>query len=389
MEKKLTLGLLFGGRSTEHEVSVITALQVYKNLDKKRYQVVPVYISKSGEFYTNPKFLQLASFKDINYLLLSSTPVTFITKDGKGGLYLLSFIKKFVPLDIVFPALHGSFGEDGALQGVFETYQIPYVGFGILGSSIGMDKLASKLFFQSLGLPTGKYMAIKRLEWQNNQKQALEQTKKLKLPLFVKPATIGSSIGVNKATTPDSLSFAIEVAAVYSEKILVEEAFENVIEINCSALGYQSDVKASVCEQPVLSSALLSFKDKYQRGGGKGDKSSSMASMTRIIPAPISRSLTKEIQETTIKIFKALDGCGVARVDYFVDPKLERFWVNEINTMPGSLSFYLWKPKGIVFMKLLDMLIQFAIERAEDQKQTQYTFEGGLLAQIGQAGLKK
>lgn len=380
MQQKLKIGLFFGGRSVEHEVSVITALQAYENLDKSKYEIVLVYVSKNGDFYTSDKFLDLKNYKDVDGLILQATKVTFV----KGGLQTLGFWlaslrsgPKLIPLDLAFPLFHGSFGEDGSFQGLLEMNQIPYVGFGVTGSAIGMDKVASKLVFQSLDLPIGKYVATGRGE--------KPDVSGFKFPLVVKPATVGSSIGVNKAGNPDDLAFYIEVAGTYSEKIIIEEAFEDVIEVNCAALGYK-DPLVSVCEQPVASAALLSFEDKYQKSGSKNSKASGIASMQRIIPAPISEKLTKQIQEATLKIFKALDGCGGVRVDYFVDPKNEKFWVNEINTPPGSLAYYLWEKSGIKFSKLLDMLIEFALERAEDQKKTTYTFESGLLSQMAKSG---
>ncbi len=379
---KLKIGLFFGGRSTEHEVSVLTALQAYENLDLSKYEVVPVYVSKAGDFYTNPKFLDLKNFKDVNSLLLSSTKVTFI----KGGLKTLGLFSQTILIDVVLLAFHGSFGEDGAIQGIFESFQIPYTGFNVTGSAVGMDKGASKALFSQLGLPVGKYIEAKRADFLKDSKKVLKQLQeKLSFPMFVKPATIGSSIGVNKAKDEDSLSFALEVAFTYSEKALVEEAFVGLVEVNCSALGYE-DVKASVCEMPVASSETLTFADKYQKGGGKGSKGTGMASLTRVIPAPISEKLTKQIQDTTIKVFKAMDGCGVARVDYFVDKEKGKFWINEINTIPGSFSYYLWEKSGVKFTELLDKLIEYALKRAENQKKTQYTFESGLLSSMAQKG---
>lgn len=365
MQKKLKIGLFFGGRSVEHEVSVITALQAYENLDKTKYEIVPVYVSKAGDFFTSSKFLDLKNFKDSDSLVLQATKVTFV----KNGLQTLGFWPKFISLDLALPLFHGSFGEDGSFQGLLEMMQIPYVGFGVLGSAIGMDKTLSKRVFESLGLPIGKYVAIRR-----GEKPDISD---LKFPVVVKPASIGSSIGVNKVEDLDDLEFYVEVAGTYSEKILIEEAFENVIEVNCAALGYKDPI-SSLCEQPISSNQILSFIDKYQKG--------SMKSMTRKIPAPISQKLTKQIQEATLKIFKALDGCGVARVDFFVDPKSEKFWANEINTIPGSLSYYLWGKSGIKFSKLLDMLIEFALERSADQKKTTYVFESGLLSQMAKKG---
>ncbi|MBI2334709.1 D-alanine--D-alanine ligase [Candidatus Daviesbacteria bacterium] len=372
MQEKLRVGLFFGGRSVEHEVSVITALQAFENLDKNKYEAVPVYVSKAGDFYTSQKFLDLKKYQDIDSLILQASKVTF----ARGGLQTLGFFHKFIPLDLAFPLFHGSFGEDGSFQGLLEMYGIPYVGFGVLGSAIAMDKVLSKLVFQALDLPIGKYAAIKRGE--------KIDSKDLKFPVIVKPAIIGSSIGINKVDKPEDLEFYVEVAGTYSEKILIEEAFENCIEVNCSALGYK-DVKISVCEQPIPSAVLLSFEDKYQKGP-PGGETGSMKSMSRKIPAPISEKLTKQIQDATKKIFKALDGCGVARVDFFVDPKQERFWVNEVNSPPGSLAYYLWEKSGIKFSKLLDMLIEFALERSQDHKKTTYAFDSGLLSQLAKRG---
>lgn len=391
MQKKLTVGLFFGGKSVEHEVSVISALQAYENLDVNKYEVVPVYVSKDERFYLNDKFLDIKNYQDLDQLLLSSTEVVIGKKNGKGGLLSLGLFPKLVPLDVAFPLFHGSFGEDGAIQGLFEIYQIPYVGFGVSGSALGMDKVLQKAIYKELGLNVGKYFAFKRSEWLDNPEEILKHVQDdkhggLKFPLVVKPATIGSSIGINKALDEDSLSFAIEVASTYSEKILVEEAFTDCIEVNCSVLGYGGDIRASVCEQPIKSEELLSFIDKYQKGNQKGSKGSGMASLSRVIPAPISQSLTKGIQEATIKIFRSFDGCGVARIDYFVNKKEEMFWVNEINSPPGSLAYYLWEKSGIKFKNLLDLLITYALEKARDQNKTTYTFESGLLTQMALKG---
>lgn len=381
---KLKVGWFFGGRATEHEVSVLTALQSFENIDQSRYEIIPVYVSKSGDFYTNPKFLDLKNYKDVDSLLLSSTKITVGRKENQGGFFTQGLFGKFISLDVAFLSFHGSFGEDGCMQGLLEMYQIPYTGFSVLSAGITMDKAISKAIFKELNLPVCNYMAVNRIDFLKNPKQVLGQAKKvLKFPMFVKPATIGSSIGVNKAKDEDSLNFALEVAFTFSEKALIEEVFEKAIEVNCSALGYE-EVKASVCEMPVASAEVLSFADKYQKGGGKGSKGAGMASLSRVIPAPIPDKLTKQIQEATVKVFKALDGCGVARIDYFVDSKKEKFWINEINTPPGSFAFYLWAKSGVKFSKLLDMLIEFALKRAENQSKTQYTFESGLLSSMAQ-----
>lgn len=393
----MLIALFFGGRSTEHEVSVITGIQAYNNLDLNKYEVIPIYVSKSGDFYTNPKFLNLKNYKNIDSLLSSSTKITLGRKDGRGGFFSQTLLGGFTSIDLAFPMFHGTFGEDGAFQGLLEMCQIPYVGFDVTNAALSMDKPLQKALYESLGLPIGKYYSFHRNDWIKDKESILKEIKnKLQYPLVVKPAKLGSSIGINKVSNTDSLDFAIEVASTYDEKILIEEAFENCVEVNCSALGYE-EVKASVCEMPVASEKILSFADKYkrsfpspngerQKGGGKGSKGGGMASLTRIIPAPISQALAKQIQNVTIKIFKAMDGCGVARVDFFVDKKNNKFWVNEINTPPGSLAFYLWEKSGIKYPKLLDILIEAALKRVENQKKTQYTFESGLLTQLAQAG---
>jgi len=392
---KLKVGWFFGGRATEHEVSVLTALQAFENINQSRYEIIPVYVSKKGDFYTNPKFLDLKNYKDVDSLLLSSTKITLGRKENQGGFFTQGLFGKFVTLDVAFLSFHGSFGEDGCMQGLLEMYQIPYTGFSVLSAGITMDKAISKAIFKELGLPVCNYLAVSRIDFLKNPKQVLEQAKKiLKFPMFVKPATIGSSIGVNKAKDEDSLNFALEVAFTFAEKVLIEEAFENAIEVNCSALGYE-EIKASVCEMPVGSTEVLSFEDKYQKGGGKGSKQglrsddlkgSGMASLSRIIPAPIPDKLTKQIQGATVKVFKALEGCGVARIDYFVNSAKDKFWINEINTPPGSFAFYLWEKSGVKFSKLVDMLIEFALKRTENQSKTQYTFESGLLSSMAQKG---
>jgi D-alanine-D-alanine ligase len=411
---KLRIGWFFGGRSTEHEVSVITAIQAYENLDKGKYEVIPIYVSKTGEFYTGDKFLNLKNYKDLDSLLLSSTKITLGTRVVKGnngiqgGFYSQGMLStRFTPLDLAFPLFHGSFGEDGCVQGLFEMYQIPYVGFGATGSALSMDKILQKHLFKSLGLPVCKFATITRTQFLKNPKYTRRLLDELNFPVFVKPATIGSSIGVQRAKNFDELSFAIEVASTYAEKILIEEDLGGLVEVNCSALGYaqsakqpeNKEVQVSVCEMPKPSGQILSFQDKYQRGGkGKGAASQGMASLQRVIPAPIKSIIAHQIQNATVKIFKELDGCGVARVDFFVDEKKDKFYVNEINTPPGSLSYYLWEKteyyigsnpiplKGLPYKKLLDLLIEFALERAENQKKTQYTFESGLLSQMATQG---
>ncbi len=387
--QKLAVALLFGGRSVEHEVSVISALQAYENMDHDKYHIIPIYISKSGEFFTNHRLLDIKNYKDVNSLILSSKQIVFARKGSRGGFLTQGIFGKFTPIDIAFPLFHGSFGEDGCVQGLFEIYDIPYVGLDVTASAVAIDKIMAKALFNELGLGVGKYTWISRSEWIDSSEKCIKAIKKdLRFPMFVKPATGGSSIGAGRAIDEDSLQFAIEVASAYSDRIIIEEAFgKNIIEVNCSGLGY-GKIKTSVCEQPVKSEELLTFSDKYMKGGKGTKKAGSprsaggaggMETLDRIIPAPISASLAKKIQEATKLVFEALNGCGVVRIDFFVDPKTEKFWINEVNSPPGSLSFYLWEKTGLSYKELLDQLIEQGLVRAADRKKTTYVFESGLL----------
>lgn len=384
---KLVLGLFFGGKSTEHEISIITANQILNNLDRIKYDIIPIYVSKKGEFYTNPKFNNILNFKDIDYLLLSSTKINLGRNKNRVGIFKEGFFKNFTPIDIAFPAFHGAYGEDGCIQGLFEILGIPYTGFNVAGSAMGMDKIFSKYLFRFLNLPTIDFVGLKRSDWLSNPQKTIEEVINLQFPVFVKPATLGSSIGVNKALDRDSLEFAVEVAFTYSEKVIIEKAVENIKEVNCSVLGYRNP-KASVCEMPIPEGDILSFTDKYKSGGPKGSKNAGMASLSRIIPAPINRVLSKKIQDASIEIFKAMDGCGVARIDFFADSKNDTFYVNEVNTIPGSLSYYLWEKSGIKFKEMLDKIIQYGFEREKDKEKTQYTFDSNILSELSKGGLK-
>lgn len=382
--QKIVVGLFFGGRSTEHEVSVISALQAFENFDKSKYTLIPFYVSKDSQFYSHESFLSLSNYKDMDSLLTPKHRVTLANSNHKPGFLQGNILPKFTPLDIAFPLFHGAFGEDGAIQGMFEIINLPYTGFNVTGSATAMDKVISKSVFQSLGLPVGKYIYFTRNQWLENPKQCLKICQNLKYPLFVKPADGGSTIGVNKVTSPADLEFNIEVAAIYSDKVLIEESFENCIEVNCAALGYK-EITPSVCEMPLKSADTLTFEDKYLRGGKTNKspaKSDGLSSMSRQIPAPISSKLTKQIQLTTIKVFEALEGCGVARIDYFVDLQKELFWINEINSPPGSLAYYLFTPLGIAYKNLLDRIISDGLERFADQKTTQHTFNTPLLQEM-------
>ncbi len=391
---KIRVGVIFGSRSVEHEVSVITGQQVIAALDKNRYEVVPIYITKAGAWYTGEKLMDIANFKDEKTLLAGCDPVylppdptiggLIVRKSEKGGLFKRAREQDVLPLDVLFPTVHGTYGEDGTLQGLFELTDIPYVGAGVLGSAVGMDKILMKSVFRDHGLPVVRYYPTTRRAWEqapNATLHAIEQA--LGYPVFVKPANLGSSVGITQAKNREELHQAMDIAAHYDRRLLIEQAVPNLMEINCSVLGFQ-EPQASLCEQPIAWTDFLSYEDKYMRGS----KASGMKGQSRKIPAPISDELTKQVQQIAVRAFEVLDCRGVARVDFLLDTKTQTLYLNEINTLPGSISFYLWEPLGISISSLVDQLIQLAFEAHQERQRTIYSFDSPLLARMGPAGSK-
>ncbi|SEF52268.1 D-alanine-D-alanine ligase [Caloramator fervidus] len=381
MEKKNVL-VMFGGRSVEHEVSVITGLQVVENIDKEKYNVIPLFITKQGEWYTGDVLLDIKNYRDLNELLKKANRVyiepipnnPYLKFYPEKGLFKRT--KDPIRIDVVFPALHGTHGEDGTIQGLLELCNIPYVGSGVLGSAVGMDKIIMKDIFKANGIPIVNYTWFLRKDYINDSEKVLKHIEeKLKYPMFVKPANLGSSIGISKAKNREELINAIEIAINYDRKVIVEEAVNNPMEINCSVIGFDNDYQASVLEQPVSWQEFLSFEDKYLRG----NKNSGMKSAERRIPAPIEDAKASEIKELAIKVFKCLDCSGISRIDFLVEKDTMKIYVNEINTMPGSISFYLWEPTGIKFKDLIDKLIGYAILKNEEHNKNIYVFDTPLL----------
>jgi D-alanine-D-alanine ligase len=374
--RKLRVGVIFGSRSVEHEVSIITALQAMAAMDPDRYEVIPLYLTKQGRWLTGPGLRRLETFKDLEkgasalrqaMVSPDATVHTLAEPPARGGWVARLFRGRGGPsgdpleIDVAFPCVHGTYGEDGTLQGLLELAGLPYTGSGVLGSAVGMDKIAMKALFAAEGLPIVRYRAVMAEEWEADRPAVLQSLEDvLRYPLFVKPANLGSSIGIGKARTRDELVEALAVAASYDRRLLVEESVEAATEINCAVLGGAGDPpQPSVCEEPLGWQELLSYEDKYLRGG----KAQGMKGATRRIPAQIAPELAARVQELAVRAFTALDCSGVARVDFLVRPKEGAVYVNEINTLPGSLSFYLWEPSGVPFSALIDRLIAQAFER--------------------------
>ena len=293
------------------------------------------------------------------------------------------------PIDVAFPLIHGSHGEDGTLQGLLEIADLPYVGSGVLTSALAMDKITAKSVLRSVGIPVIDDLYVSRARWQSEPDTIVAETEaRFDYPVYVKPVTLGSSIGVSRAEDASTLHFALDVAATYDRRLMIEPAQQQIIEVNCSVLGDSNDARASVCEQPV-SNGTLSYEGKYLNGEKHGNsKARGMASAKRLIPAPLEPDLAAAIQATALDVFKAIDASGVIRIDFFVRPSEKTFYVNEINPIPGSLSFYLWEATGVKFPELVTTLIEIALKRHREKRRSTFTFSSSLLSTHSLGGAK-
>ena len=378
------VGIIFGGHSVEHEVSVITGMQIIENIDKTKYEPVPIYITKEGKWLTGSSLSEFKTYKEGNFkdtkeIVLSPNRNDFniYLHPEKTGL----FGKKIVDtLDIIFPALHGTYGEDGSLQGLFELMNIPYVGGGVLASSVGMDKILMKDVYKSYDIPVVDYTWFYRTDWEKNKDKVIADIEgKLGYPTFVKPANLGSSIGISKAKDRDGLISSIEIAINYDRKIIIEKAVENPREINCAVLGHDREVIASLLEEPLGWKEILSFEDKYISSNTKGTKTA--GGERRIIPANIEDHLRVQIEELAKSAFMVIDGRGTSRIDFLVDQN-NKIYVNEINTLPGSIGFYLWEGKGYPFSKLVNELLDLAVLTHKEKNKNMYSYEGNLFNRV-------
>ncbi len=383
----LNIAVFFGGKTVEHDVSVVTAQQLIQNMDKTKFNPVPVYITREGDWYSGEKLTKIEAFKSFDKGDKEVTRVYLPANTRIKQLYRFNPEKKglfakennvYMPIDAAIIAMHGLNGEDGTLQGLLELADIPYTSSGVLGSASGMDKILMKAVFIGAGLPVLPYTYFDRDAWNKDENAILDKCEKaLVYPMFVKPSNLGSSIGISKAHNREELKNAIDVAKEYDRRILVEQGVDSPKEINCSALGFGDDVSASVCEMPYNSDEFLTFSDKYLNGG---KNQAGMEALSRRIPAPIPDEMTKTIQEMTIKAFKLMDCKGVVRIDYMCDKDLKELYINEINTIPGSFAFYLWEPLGISYDKLIEKLIDIALTAHNDKKKNNFAFDSEIIA---------
>lgn len=392
---KVSVGVLFGGNSVEHEVSVISASQAMHALNKDKYNVVPVYITKDSRFFTGEALLDIKKYKDIPALLGECEEV--VLKKGSGNAELVRVKapilgKKVVAVcDMFIPVVHGTNVEDGTLQGYLEMLGVPYAGCDVTASALGMDKYAMKCVLRDAGVNVLDAVCFYSREYYKNGDAVIGKIEnKLNYPVIVKPVNLGSSVGIKVAKDKDSLVDAIEEAATFSHKVLVERAIEKLREVNCSVLGDYEEAEASVLEEPISSGGdILDFKDKYQGGSKNGDGSSKgMSGSSRKVPADVTPEQEKTIKEMCLTTFKALNCNGVARIDVMIDEATGEIFVNEINTIPGSLSFYLWEAAGLSFDKLMDKIIYYAQKRHREREKISFSYDTNLLSEFGTRSLK-
>lgn len=384
---KMKLGVFFGGKTVEHEISIITANQAISSLNKDKYEIVPIYISKNGKMYTGEKLFNLKEYRDLDKLIKSCEEVVCVNNGNKVDVLRVNsklFSSNVLnSIEIAFPIMHGTNGEDGSIQGYLEILGIPYIGPDVLASSIGMDKIMMRRILKEQNIPSLDYVAFYSLEYiKNEEKYIKEIEEKLTYPVIVKAGNLGSSVGIKKAKDKETLKEAIEFAMEFSDRVMVENAITKLKEVNCSVMGNMIEATASICEEPIGSDEILSYTDKYV-GNNKtkgGSKSQGMATLQRKVPAEISEEQTKEIQEMAVKTFKLLGCNGVSRIDFMIDLNDNSIYVNEINTIPGALSYYLWEATGKTFEKELDELVELAFKRNRERQNRTYSYDQNILA---------
>jgi D-alanine-D-alanine ligase len=346
-----------------------------------------VYIARDGRWFSGVPLLELDSFTNEVASLKGVVPVVLSPSTQHHGLILNPVAGRLQKseiqrIDVLFPAVHGSHGEDGTLQGLFELADIPYVGCGVLASAVGNDKAVTKIVLRAAGVPVIEDVVFTRTEWHEDAEAILKRiTDTLSFPLFVKPATLGSSIGVGRVDDVAMLRTSIEVATTFDRRVLVEPAVVNCVEINCAVLGDDRGITPSVLEQPISWETFLTYDDKYLRGGGGG-----MKGAERIIPAPLEPEMTEKIQSMAVRAFGALQGRGIARIDFLL--RGDEVFLNEINTMPGSLALYLWRETGMSAHDVVNRLVALAQDSHAEKRRTSFDYQTNLIALTAQRGLK-
>lgn len=384
---KTNVAVFFGGRSVEHEISVISALQAINAFDKEKYNIIPIYISKQGRWYTGDNLLNIRNYRDMKQLVENAEEVFMRPEFGDFNLYKVKtgMLSKKNPvvceLHVAIPVLHGTNGEDGIFEGVLETIGLPFAGCNTLSSANGMDKITMKMILRESGIPVVDYVWFTDRQWLSDKEGIVARIEeKLSYPVIVKPANLGSSVGIGKAANREELIEKIDNAEKYSQRIIVEHMIEQLKEINCSVLGDADEHLSSVCEEPIKSGDFLSYEDKYM-GGTK--TSVGMAASDKRIPADLPEEMSEKIRKMAGETFRVLSCHGVSRVDVMIDEKDNSVYVNEINTIPGSLSYYLWEATGISFSELMDRLVNLALGRKRAVERKTFTYDHNIFAMGG------
>jgi D-alanine-D-alanine ligase len=389
-ENMKNIGVFFGSGSTEHDISIITAQLIIAGLKGLNYQVTPVYITKTGHWMLGEDLGNLKLFTDPNHKPEDNKKYFEYFLDMQESVGKIVFKRKgltgrSIQIDVAFPALHGAFGEDGTIQGMFEMLGVPYVGCGVPASAVAMDKALTKILMKDAGIPTTKFIHFLKTDWKADKSKIINQIQTMNWPVFVKPVHLGSSIGIGKVKTGDikDLENKIEVALHYDEKVLVEEGVENLMDVTCCIIGNQ-ELRASVLQESVFNNDLFNFDDKYISDGGS---QTGKAINNLVIPARLDEATTAAIQNTAKQVYKALGCFGIARVDFLYNKQTKQFFANEVNPLPGTLYHHLWKASGLELDGLLQELIRLAEEKFEQKKQITFSFESSVLTNLGKGKL--
>lgn len=388
---KIRVGVFFGGKSVEHEVSVISGLQAYNAFDRDKYEPIAIYITKDNELYTGEAVSDIGNYKNIPELLKKSIRVFFLCEQGKVELIQYP-AKKFgnsvvAQIDVAFPVVHGANVEDGCLQGFLRHYNIPFAGCDVMASAVTMDKYVMKTVLKDNDIPVLDCVTLNVKEYQTDEAAALHKVEnRIAYPVIVKPVNLGSSVGIKVAKDKEQLHEALEYAFTFGAKVLVERAIMNLREINCAVLGDYEEAEASECEEPISSDEILSYEDKYMAGSKGG--SQGMRTARRELPAVLTSERREEIRQMAVKTFQVLNCNGVSRIDFMIDQDTDKVYVNEINPIPGSLAFYLWEALGKPYAELLDDMVKLALKREREEKSMMTSFDSNILQSANLSGAK-
>ncbi len=384
----MKIGVFFGSRSPEHDVSIITGTLIAKGLEQLGHEVVPVYISKEGVWHVGGPLGDLTFYKTPHWQkkLSAHSGYSLDTAASRGKLVLFKsgLKKKSFEVELAFPAFHGLNGEDGTIQGLFEMFNVPYVGCDVVSSAIAMDKVLTKELYEKHSIPTTKFTSFRKGDWEKSKQEVLSEVSKLSLPVFVKPARLGSSIGITRASDTKEAEFAIEVALHYDDKVLVEEGVTNLVDITCALLGNETP-KASLLQESTFQGDFFSYSDKYLEDGGA---QLGKAEKKLVIPASLDEQTTEKIREMAIRVFKLFGCSGTARVDFLYNKASKEVFANEINTLPGTLYHHLWKASGVSFNELLTELLELAGEKHKRKQELTHTFDSDILSQANSSKAK-